>query len=70
MYGYKNSFYSFLSIYGESAYRKIQAHYIDVALRKQHYMIRLSRKSYRWNVEGKFLLVKDIDEFIRQALTK
>lgn len=67
---YKCSFYSFLSMYGESSYRKICGHYVDIALRTQGYIIRTSRMKYRWNAEGKFFLVKDIDEFIRQALTK
>lgn len=66
--GYNKSLYSFVSAFETSFYIRNQANAIMRGFIKSGLLNRKSRQRYTWNREGKYILVDEVHEFVKQSL--
>lgn len=64
-HGYQGSLYSFVKRFGENSYICVLANKVTRELVKQHYIQRMSRTTYRWNTDGKVLLIHDVKTIVQ-----
>ena len=66
-HGYNGSLYSFVKRFGENSYICVLANKVTQELIKQKYIQRTSRTTYRWNTNGKVLLIYDVKTIIQSV---